>query len=434
MRIHQLREQRKAAKAELNALVESHVAAAVGRGFSDDEKAAQASAQAKIEQLDEKIGALERQQAEDIAEAKATSRVSVTGGHDNRTDAPWASMGEMLQAVAASVTTGSADPRLFKAAASGAGTTLASDAGFLVQADYSARLMEKAVEASKLLPLCDVFEASENSDRLEAPYIDETSRAAGSRWGGVQVYRRAEADTVTAKKAKLAQFELKLEDIMGLAYISGRALEDARLIEQITARAFASEFAFRVDDEIIRGSGVGQMAGISDSTANPALVTTSIETGQTLAANPVLTKNISKMWMSMPSNLKGGSVWLYNGELGPALDELSIPSGTAALEPRFVSYGPDGVLRIKGRPAIEIEQASVPGTVGDFMLANLGEYAVLTKGGLKTDASMHVRFIYDEMAYRFIVRINGKPKWRTSLTPYKGSASRSPFIALNTRS
>jgi hypothetical protein len=58
-------------------------------------------------------------------------------------------------------------------------------------------------------------------------YLDETSRATGSRWGGIQVYRAAEADSATAKKPQLGRWECRLEDIIGLAYITERLLRDA---------------------------------------------------------------------------------------------------------------------------------------------------------------------------------------------------------------
>jgi HK97 family phage major capsid protein len=136
------------------------------------------------------------------------------------------------------------------------------------------------------------------------------------------------------------------------------------------------------------------------------------------------------MWMTMPSRLKGGAVWLINGEMQPYLAELAVPVGTAALEYKFVSYDQNGVLRIHGKPVIEIEQCDAPGTEGDIILVNLNEYMILTKGGLKTDASIHVRFLYDEMTLRWIIRINGRPKWKSALTKYKGSGTWSPIVTL----
>ena len=76
------------------------------------------------------------------------------------------------------------------------------------------------------------------------------------------------------------------------------------------------------------------------------------------------------------------------------------------------------------------------GTAGDIFLVNLNEYVTITKAGegLRADQSMHVRFLYDEMAFRWVYRINGQPTWRASLTPFKGSSNLSPFVGLATRS
>lgn len=383
--------------------------------------------------------AIEAVQAEDeklSAENETIARARAAGGksridlvHDNREDKPWASFGEQMQSIVrAGSPGGSVDPRLFKAGPTGGNTTVGADGGFAVQTDFSGMLMEKAVEAAQLLPLCDSVECSENSDRMEAPYIDETSRATGSRWGGVQVFRRGEADSVADKKPKIGKFELELEDIMGLAYLTGREIRDARVMEQVTIKAFQSEVAFKIDDEIVNGTGVGMMTGML---AADCLVAHAKVAGQ--AAGTIKTRNISDMWASMPSRLKAGAIWIGNGEITPQIDELSIPAGAAALEPRFITYDAQGVLRIKGRPFVEIEQCAAPGTPGDFMLVNMKEFVILTKGGLKTDVSIHARFIYDEQVIRFLVAINGKPKAKAAIAPYKGTKSKSAFVALAER-
>jgi hypothetical protein len=126
-------------------------------------------------------------------------------------------------------------------------------------------------------------------------------------------------------------------------------------------------------------------------------------------------------------------VWFYNSEVGPQLDQLTIPAGTAGLAPRFVNYGPDGVLRIYGRPAIELEQASALGDVGDISLVNLSEMIVIRQGGIDEATSDHVRFIYGERTFRWTQRINGKSAWRSAVTPFKGSNTKSPFVVLQAR-
>ena len=82
---------------------------------------------------------------------------------------------------------------------------------------------------------------------------------------------------------------------------------------------------------------------------------------------------------------------------------------------------------------IPIEQASALGDKGDIIFADLNEYMVIEKGGLDAQQSIHVRFLYDEMTFKFILRNNGCPTWKTTLTPYKGANALSPFITLADR-
>lgn len=370
------------------------------------------------------------QDEERKAPAAATAPV-IQMGVDHATEKPWAGLGEFLQAVSRADSNQGIDPRLM-ASISGASTSVPADGGHLVRQDWTTALLQKAASQAVLAPKCFTVPVGDGFDGVEGPVIDETSRATGSRWGGVRVYRSAEADSVTSSKPKLGRFELKLEDLTGLAYATNRSLQDASALQSIIERSFSEEFAFVLDNEIYSEDGVAKCLGVTNAN-NGALVTVNVESGQTLS-NPIETANLAKMWARMPSRLKGGAEWFYNAELAPYLHEMTQPAGTAGTAPRFVSYDANGSLRIFGRPATELDQAQAPGTKGDISLLNLNEYLLISKGGVQSDSSMHVRFIYHEMTFRFITRVNGKPTWRTTMTPFKGSNVQSPFVVLNTRS
>lgn len=417
------------------------------RAFTEEERAEVAKLQAENAKLETDIAFAEtRRKAE--REAPAASDVRV--GHDNREDRPWApapaanasarertrlteiGLGNMLQAVAqASAPGGQVDPRLVSAAASGQNTGISSDGGFLVRTDYSTFLLDRGRETAVLAPLCDNVPIGADADGLEAPMIDETSRATGSRWGGVQVYRRAETDTVTATKVKFAAFDLRLEDLMAISYASERSLRDASSLGSVMSTAFASEFAFVIDDEIVRGDGNGRCQGILNANC---LVSVAKETNQPPAS--ILSTNLSKMWARLPARNRPNARWFINQECEPMLDELSIAVGTGALDSKIVTYGPDGLLRIKGRPVTVVEQLAAVGTQGDIMVADMNEYCLITKDGLDAQESIHVRFLYNERAFRWVYRINGQAKWSAALTPYKGTSGNklSPFVVLDTRS
>lgn len=430
---------------------------AAGRALTAEEAARDDAINARLGEISADLEREERRRERERAQAVAIGGADgarVSGVHDRATDRPWGhelgvrlvaqndgtqifggrpqafetALGDFARAVAsASTPGGSIDPRLL--AASGLESASGSEGGFLVGSQMTTQLLERGTSAAVLAPRCTPIALGDGADTLEAPVVDETSRATGSRWGGVRVYRRNEAATVTASHPKFGEWELRVEELMAIAYATDRLLRDATSLGAILSQGFTEEFAFVLDDEIVRGTGVGECEGILNCAA---LVTTGKETGQ--AAATILTTNLSKMWMSMPARLRPNAAWFVNQDCEPQLDELTIPAGTGAVEPRFVAYGPDGILRIKGAPVLPIEQAEAVGTPGDIILAALSEYILVTKGGLQADQSLHVRFLYGENTYRWMYAVNGKPKWRSSVTPYKGAATQSPFVALAVRS
>ncbi len=429
-------------KAEATNRGEAIVAAAQAedRELTAEEMAEMATLKSRRAAIDAQLSVIEDQREAERTMAGAGTQGGAGAAppiiriHDLAEDKPWATrpgtsgLGEMLQAVARAELGGERDPRLIRAAATGANLGVPSEGGFLVGTAQSDALLGRAREESPILAMCREIPIGEGMDSLELPVIDETSRATGSRWGGVQVYRKAEAATVTATKPAFGKLRISSSEIMGLAYATDRLLSNAAAMERVFGDAFASEFAFKLTDEIIRGGGGDECLGIL---GNAPTIDQAKETGQ--AAATIVSANISKMWMHVAARSKARGVWLHNAECGPQLDELSIPAGTAALEPRFVSYDTNGALRIKGRPVLELEQCAALGTTGDFIFADFNEYIVSPKGAIDAQQSMHVRFIYGEMAFRWTYYINGRPAWLSSISAYKGNASQSPFVTLATR-
>jgi len=88
--------------------------------------------------------------------------------------------------------------------------------GFLVQMDYANELFTKAHQASMVWSKCRNIPISGKSNGLKIPGIDETSRADGSRWGGIRAYWLEEAGTKTASKPAFMMVELSLKKLIGL--------------------------------------------------------------------------------------------------------------------------------------------------------------------------------------------------------------------------
>jgi HK97 family phage major capsid protein len=169
--------------------------------------------------------------------------------------------------------------------------------------------------------------------------------------------------------------------------------------------------------------------------AAPCLVTVSKEGGQ--LADTINAMNIEKMYARMPAKSLGNAVWHINQECWPQIFQLSQAVGTGGV-PMFIPAGginqaPAGTLL--GRPIVPLEQCAKLGDKGDIAFCDWSQYLAIRKGGMQAASSIHVNFVYDETAFRFVVRFNGAPIPASALTPYKGTTgvTYSPFVVLEAR-
>jgi HK97 family phage major capsid protein len=317
--------------------------------------------------------------------------------------------------------------RLVKNAASGANEAIDADGGFLVQQDFVSTLMEDTYQTGVLIGKCQRIPVSGASNGLTMNGVDESSRADGYRYGGIQAFWENEADLLTGSKPKFRKIELKLKKLTGLCYATDEVLADASALGGVIQRGFSSEFGFKLDDAVYRGGGAGQPLGIINS---GALVTVAAEANQ--AADTVLFENIIKIYARCNGR---NPEWYINRQLIPQLAFLQIPVGTGGM-PLFVpANGAAGrpYNSLLGLPINIIEQASAIGDVGDIVLADFNDYLLADKGNMESAVSIHVRFLYNESAYRFIMRIDGQPMRNSAITPFKGADTLSSFVTLAAR-
>lgn len=412
------------------------------RSFTADEETLYAKHETERDDLKAKIDVEEKQakrQAdleaqEAIVNASAGRTVPPVAivGKDLAEDKPWASFGEQLVAVyRAAAPNATIDPRLnVKNAATGLNESSPSEGGFLVQQDFSVELLKRAYETGVLANKVRKIPITTNANGLKINGVDESSRVNGSRMGGIQAYWENEADAYTASKPKFRQIELNLKKLIGLCYATDELLLDASALGTVLSDGFAEEFGFKIDDAIVNGTGTGQPLGILNAAS---LVSVSKETGQTAAT--IVVENIVKMWSRMHSRSRMNAAWYINQDIEPQLYTMSLAVGTGGVPVYLPANGLSGspYSTLFGRPVIPLEQCQTLGTVGDIMFADLSQYLMIDKGSIKSDVSVHVRFLYDEQVFKFTYRADGQPIWNTALTPFKGTNTQSPFVALATR-
>jgi len=315
-------------------------------------------------------------------------------------------------------------------APTGLGETVPSGGGFLVDTDRAAGLMSRVYNIGELLQRVDMVGISAGSNAMTFYAEDETSRADGSRRGGIRAYWAAEAAEKTASQPKFREMELKLRKVVGLVYSTDELLADATALEGWIMSNLPEELRFVVEDAVINGTGAGQPLGILNS---GAVVSVAKETGQ--AATSLVAENIMKMWARLWNTSRRSAVWLINQDCLPQLMQLQLPVGTGGvalyMPPGGLSAAPYGTLL--GRPVIESEYCQTLGTQGDIYLIDFGQFQMIEKGGIQSASSIHVRFVYDETVFRFVYRVDGQPKWDAALTPKNGTNTVSPYIMLDAR-
>jgi HK97 family phage major capsid protein len=393
-----------------------------------------------VEEINKMVQTLERQERVqsflETPERKTVENGKKTTyqvGDDNRKKDRFNSFGEQMSAIMrAGLPGGNVDPRLFNAA-SGANETVPSDGGFLVQTDFSSEILKQVFETSIIANRVRRIPISGNANSIKINGLDETSRATGSRYGGIRGYWADEAEEKTASKPKFRKIELSLKKLVGLCYATDELLEDASALEGVIRQGFVSEFGFLLDDAILNGTGAGQPLGVMNA---GCLVSVAKEAGQD--ADTLVFENIVKMYSRLFAGSRQNAVWLINQNVEPQLFAMSMAVGTGGVPVYMPAGGISGqpYSTLFGRPVLPIEQCQTLGDKGDIILADFPQgYVLAEKGGMKSDMSIHVRFIYDESVFRFVMRVDGQPVRASALTPFKGgaTATQSHFITLDAR-
>lgn len=280
-----------------------------------------------------------------------------------------------------------------------------------------------------LMQYCDTYTIT--GDSLTIPANAETSRATGSRYGGVRAYWLAEGGQITGSFPRLRQMKLEPQELAALVPITNKLLGNAPALGQYLSRAATEEIGFLVNDAILNGDGVGKPKGVM---ASACLITVAAEGGQ--AVDTVVDENVEKMHARLHARARAGAAWYVNQDVEPQLNGLMVGTWPVMLNPvgGFPSMATAPVRTLKGIPIRTIEYADTIGNVGDITLLNLGYYALgVRAGGVDQAMSIHLRFDYAESVFRFMFAVDGQCWLEQPLTPFKGTNTLSPFVALAAR-
>lgn len=262
--------------------------------------------------------------------------------------------------------------------------------------------------------------------------IDEDSRKDGFRFGGLDWYPRAELEAYVATNTKWAKVTLMPRQIGAAHFSSTEFVADLGAMEGEINRLIAGPgLEFALQKYAIDGNGTGiPMVGHINSPCK--IVVTKNST----------TPNFSILyedWEAMKNRLWLGGLnraeVYYNRSLEKNFRGMYIPTGDSGAIPDMLweraKNGEPAYL--DGIPAYPIEQANIPGDVGDIILAVPSEYIFATKGNMTMQTSIHVKLLNGQNTTVFSIAVDGQSRWKVPVTPYKGTETTSPVVMLSAR-
>ncbi len=267
---------------------------------------------------------------------------------------------------------------------------------------------------AELMPEINTIGQGASQDWLSRFRINQTNSnaveirrdAATTRGGstGLVVARANELAQLTSTRQVYEKTNVKVDKVYVYTEVSDEDLNDFPLLQSNLFNVAPELLRIKKGEEVLFGNGVGEALGFKNG---GDIATVTRDTASTVKA-----EDIANM---MARSLVGPNCfWMVNQAVWSKLPLMSI-----ANQPVFqadFTISPFGTLM--GKPIYTTEDCEALGSVGDVYLVNPDAYFALEKsGGDKFASSMHVKFDYDAMAFRWTSRFGGAPKFNAPCSP-----------------
>jgi HK97 family phage major capsid protein len=282
----------------------------------------------------------------------------------------------------------------------------------------------------------DIFSRTNNfsvsGNTMAFPRVNGSNRATGQRDGGLRGYWTGEENPILTSKPSFDNTTLKLKKLAVAVFVTEEMLDDnSYVLQQWVARAVRREIDFMLGDACFRGNGVAQPLGFLNA---PGTVEVTKVSGQ--ANDTVVSENILEMWARrVAGQPQDNLAWFVNQEVEAVLPKLVLGTGGNSALTFMPAGGLSGspYATLMGRPIVPNEFSEGLGTRGDIALCDFSQMLSISKGGVQEAVSSEVEFLRDLLCYKFTIRVDAKPADDKVITPYKGTATQSPFIVLGAR-
>lgn len=295
-----------------------------------------------------------------------------------------------------------------------------SDGGFLMPPHFIQTMWDLVTSEDGLNLLNMVDSTPTGSDSVKKP-ADETTPWDSAN--GVQAYWEGEGDQRTASKLNLKGKRIEVNTLSAFVNASSEAVSDVPMLNNILTTKAARKIQWKINDAIIRGTGVGQPLGILNS---QSLITQNEDGSQ--AADTINLQNVLEMGSRLLDD--AGAIWLANSDCRPQIGTIN--DGTNNI---FMFSLQEGVPSIMdGKPLYYTELCDTIGDASDIILFNpRGYFAAVHTSGMSFASSIHLYFDYNVESFRWNFRMGGAPYLETAVSANLSSNTKSHAVQLQAR-
>jgi HK97 family phage major capsid protein len=306
------------------------------------------------------------------------------------------------------------------------GSTVPSDGGFLIPETLRSELLKVALENAVVRPRARVIPME--SLRVPFPAVDSTSNVS-SVHGGIVGYWTEEGAAMTESQARFSRVILDAKKLTAYTKVPSELLADSLIsLSALIDQLFPEALAWFEDIAFLTGDGVGEPLGVLNGNA-------AISVSRTAGGNAIEFADVVNMYARMLPSSLSRAVWIASIDTFPSLAQLALTRGTDGIaSPALWMNNGQAIgsppMTLLGRPVIFTEKVPASGSAGDLSFVDFGFYLVGDRQVMQARQSEERYFETDEVAFRIIERVDGRPWLQSAITPQNNGSSLSPIVKL----
>lgn len=307
-----------------------------------------------------------------------------------------------------------------------------SDGGYLIPETLRSELLRVSLENAVVRPRARVIPME--TLRVPFPAIDSTTNV-NSVYGGIAGYWTEESGTLTESQARFGRVVLEARKLTAFAKVPSELMNDSLVsFSAFINQMFPEALSFFEDIAFLTGNGVGQPLGVLNGAA-------AISVSRNTASH-VKFEDIINMYSRMLPQSLSRAVWVVSNSVLPDLLNMRIVqqnvAGTenvGAASPGLWLTGGQAIgaapMSLMGLPIVVSEKVPALGTSGDISLIDFGFYLIGDRQAMQARQSEERYFETDDIAFKIIERVDGRPWLQSAITPANGGSTMSPIVKLS---